>query len=211
MIGKDGPSPDLEPARAAPWLRAFRALSLTMRLVISLFMGTMIGVAGGALYPPLTHIAAPLICSGKLETVSSSYSYKPGQFGVTRELFCVGDDGSREPMTARGLFFSSLIYAVVLFAVWPLLMMPFWYVLSWGARRAGSLAQDKLGGFASPETTASTSAWPIKGIRIETVRQPAPAADTIEDRIRALARLRDVGAITREDYENRKREILSEL
>ncbi len=85
MIGKEGPSTNLEPA-GAPWLRAFHALLLMMRLVISLFLGTMIGVAGGALYPPLTHIAASLICSGKLETVSSSYSHKPGQFGVTREL-----------------------------------------------------------------------------------------------------------------------------
>ncbi|TYL21388.1 SHOCT domain-containing protein, partial [Streptococcus pyogenes] len=36
-------------------------------------------------------------------------------------------------------------------------------------------------------------------------------ADTIEDRLRELARLRDIGAITPEDYETRKREMLSEL
>ncbi|MGO4562685.1 SHOCT domain-containing protein [Rhizobiales bacterium 3FA27D7] len=208
MIGKEYPNPN--PVKKASWLRALRALSLTMRLVISLFMGTMIGVAGGALYPPLTHIAAPIICRGKLETVSSSYSYKPGQFGVTRELFCVGDDGSRQPVTARGLFFSSFIYATALFALWPLLMMPFRYVLSLGARRVGSFAQDKLSGLTLSETTTSSWAWPVKGIRIK-VRQPARTADTIEDRIRELARLRDVGAITREDYEARKREILSEL
>ena len=211
MIGKEGPSPNLKPAGTAPWLRALHALSLMMRLVISLFLGTMIGVAGGALFPALTHIAAPLICSGKLETMSSPYSYKPGQYGVTRELFCIGVDGSRQPMTLRGLFFSSLIYAVALFALWPLLMLPFRYLLSRGARRAGSYVEDKLGGFASPETTTSAWARHIKGIRIETVCQSSPAADTIEDRLRELARLRDVGAITQEDYETRKREILSEL
>ncbi|MGO4562133.1 SHOCT domain-containing protein [Rhizobiales bacterium 3FA27D7] len=210
MIGKEGPRPNHNTASAAPWLRALRALSLTARLVISLFLGTMIGVAGGALFPALTHIAAPLICSGKLETVSSPYSYKPGQYGVTRELFCVGDDGSRQPMTARGLFFSSLIYAVALFALWPLLMLSFRYLLSRGARRVGSYAEDRLRGFVSQETTTPTWARPIKGIRIETVRQPAPA-DTIEDRLRELARLRDIGAITPEDYETRKREMLSEL
>lgn len=211
MIGKEGQSPNHSTAGAAPWLRALRAVSLTVQLVTSLFLGTMIGVAGGAVFPALTHIAAPLICNGKLETVSSPYSYKPGQYGVTRELFCISDDGSRQPMTARGLFFSSLIYAIALFALWPLLMLPFRYLLSRGARRAGSYVEDKLGGFASPETT--TSAWTrhIKGIRIETVRQPVPAADTIENRLRELARLRDVGAITPEDYEIRKREILSEL
>ncbi len=211
MINKEKPSPDHNSAEAAPWLRALRALSLTVRLGISLFLGTMIGVAGGALFPALTHIAAPLICSGKLETVSSPYSYKPGQYGVTRELFCVGDDGSRQLMTVKGLFLSSLIYAIALFALWPLLMMPLRYMLSRGARRAGSFAQGKLRGFASPETTTSAKAWPIKGIRIETVRQPGPTTDTIEGRIRELARLRDVGAITREDYETRKREILAEL
>jgi hypothetical protein len=211
MARKEELELDRNSAGAAPWLRALRVFSLTMRLGISLFLGAMIAVAGGALYPPLTHIAAPLICNGKLETVSSPYSYKPGQYGVTRELFCVGDDGSRQPMTARGLFVSSLVYAISLFALWPLLMLPFRYLLSRGARRTGSYVEDKLGGFASPETTTSAWARHIKGIRIETVRQPVPAADTIENRFRELARLRDVGAITPEDYESRKREILSEL
>lgn len=207
MIGKEAPSSSPEPAGRAPWLRA---VSLTMRLAISLFLGAMIGVAGGALYPPLNHIAAPLICSGKLETVSSSYSYKPGQQGVTRELFCIGDDGSRQPITVKGLFVSSLIYAIALFALWPLLMLPFRYLLSRGARRAGSYVADRLRGFVSRETTTPNWAKSIKGIRIETVRPPAPT-DTIEDRLRELARLRDVGAITPGDYDARKREILSEL
>lgn len=211
MIDNTEPSSDRSTLGTASWLRALRALSLTVRLGISLFLGTMIGVAGGAVFPALTHIAAPLICSGKLETVSSPYSYKPGQYGVTRELFCIGDDGSRQPMTARGLFFSSLVYAIALFAIWPLLMLPFRYLLSRGARRAGSYVEDKLGGFTSSETKTSTWARHIKGIRIETVRQQAPAADTIEDRLRELSRLRDIGAITREDYETRKGEILSEL
>ena len=210
MIGKETPNSSPGPAGPAPWRRALRVLSLTMRLGVSLFLGTMIGVAGGALYPPLTRIAAPLICSGKLETVSSQYSYKPWQQGVTRELFCVGDDGSRQPMTARGLFASSLVYGIVLFTLWPLLMFPFRSLLSRCARRAGSYAEDRLHGFASRKTTTPTGALPIKGIRIETVRQPAPA-DTIEDHLRELARLKDVGAITPEDYETRKREILSEL
>ena len=54
MIGKE--DPNLTPVKEASWLRALRALSLTMRLVISLFMGAIIGVAGGALFPPFTHI-----------------------------------------------------------------------------------------------------------------------------------------------------------
>jgi len=210
MIDNTEPSSNRNIVGTAPWLRALRAFSLVARLGASLFLGTMIGVAGGALLPALTHIAAPLICSGKLETVSSPYSYKPGQYGVTRELFCIGVDGSRQPMTVRGLFFSSLIYAIVLFALWPLLLLPFRYLLR-DARRADSYVADKLGGFASPETTTSAWARHIKGIRIETVRRASPTADSIEARLLELALLRDVGAIAREDYENRKREILSEL
>ncbi len=88
-------------------------------------------------------------------------------------------------MTARSLFFSSLIYAIVLFALWPLLTIPLRYFLSRSARNAGSYVEDRLGGIIWRETTTCARARPIKKIRIEIVRQAASTADTTEGPPRA--------------------------
>ena len=57
-------------------------------LPVSLFIGLMIATAGTAIYPPITGLATPLICSGEVVHQSQRYSYQPGQQGITRTIYC---------------------------------------------------------------------------------------------------------------------------
>lgn len=186
-------------------------VSLSLRLCASLFAGTMIGVAGGALYPPLTHVAAPLVCDGKPETVSSQYSYKPGQHGVARNVYCIGSDGTREDVTTRIVFLSCLLYALAIFISWPLLTAPSRFLLRRWIRQAGSYAREKLDLPPSADHATATIVEAIRNAKIDGVRRSQTGDATIAERLRQLARLRDEGLITAEDYESRKRDILSEL
>lgn len=193
----------------APWLRWLRTASLLARICFSLFAGIMIGVAGSAVYPPLSHLATPLVCDGKMETVGAQYSYKPGQSGVALTEYCVERDGTRKDVTVVVVVLSSLLYATALFLLWPLLRAPLRLVVKRWAKRTGVYAQERLG--LSAENTASTIAKVMGEAKVETVHHSNAGAETIARRLQDLARLRDVGLITEQDYESRKREILSEL
>ncbi|HEX5037249.1 MAG TPA: hypothetical protein VFX30_08840 [bacterium] len=85
-----------------------------IRLLGSAFAGLMIATAGVAVFPDLGIIAKPFLCES-LAVVSRQYSYKPGQWGVTRTFYC-----GREVVTWKVMFFTFLIYTAIFFGVWTL-------------------------------------------------------------------------------------------
>jgi len=91
----------------------------------SLFTGLMIATAGGAVYPPIVTAVAPLACSGQVEAVSRRYSYKPGQQGISREIYCL-ETGSnqRKDITLISIFYAFLIYSAVLFIAALIFIVP---------------------------------------------------------------------------------------
>ncbi|MCM8730885.1 hypothetical protein ACFO8O_07870 [Hephaestia sp. GCM10023244] len=73
----------------------------------------MLAIAGGAVYPPIVAIVAqPFVCGSGIEIVSNSYSYKPGQQGVSRFLLCAGEDGAVRDVTIVSIVVATLVYTL---------------------------------------------------------------------------------------------------
>ena len=83
---------------------------------ISLFVGfVLVAVAGGALFPSLLRISAPVVCHGTFQIESHSYS-QPGQYSVTHQVFCTDTgDGTRKEITIAAILVSGLLYSVGIF------------------------------------------------------------------------------------------------
>jgi hypothetical protein len=81
----------------------------------SAFAGAMLATAGIAVFPSLGVIARPFLCEG-LGVVSRSYSYKPGQWGVTRTFYC-----GQDVVTWKVMFLAFLSYTAIFFAGWTML------------------------------------------------------------------------------------------
>lgn len=60
--------------------------------------------------------AAPYVCDGRAETRSRDYSYKPGQQGVARNIFCIDPDGARRDITLRVVGAAAVYYALIFLA-----------------------------------------------------------------------------------------------
>jgi hypothetical protein len=94
-------------------------------LPTSLFIGTMVASAGTALYPPVTGIATPVLCPGTVDIQSRGASYRPGEYTVTREIYCVSEDGkAREEITLKAVFASFIAYSLIAFVLLRFLALP---------------------------------------------------------------------------------------
>jgi hypothetical protein len=121
----------------AGWLlsrfgRDSRVGRATLRIVgfggiagVSLFIGTMIATAGGAIHPDLLNVAVPYVCEGEgpADTVSTPYSYRPGQQGVSRQIFCPRPDGTGEDRTLHVVVTACLIYGLLAFGFFMFLVL----------------------------------------------------------------------------------------
>src|SRR3546814_9546873 len=76
------------PTRRSSGLVAQFGCGLLLLVPVCAFGGIMVASAGGAIHPPLVTVAAPYVCDGTVEAQSRNYSYKPGQQGVARTIFC---------------------------------------------------------------------------------------------------------------------------
>jgi hypothetical protein len=84
----------------------------------SLFVGIILfAIAGGAVFPNMFKLTAPLICRGTVSVESVEYSYKPGQIGWQRYVYCVDATGQKNEITYPSIFVTGLIASVVIFAV----------------------------------------------------------------------------------------------
>ena len=189
-------------------------------LPVTLFIALMISTAGVAIWPQLAAPGAAIVCGGgTVEYESYGASYRPGEYTVTREIYCrtgAGKDGSREEITFRAIGVSFPVYALVLFllirfVLWPLGMRRF-------RRNAGALG---LGGVAAPAALTDVLARVQDAVRRGEARVEVREAgaersgDTgdgdIAARLAQLRALRDQGLITAADYEAKKAEILAGL
>src|SRR5690606_18798850 len=86
---------------ATPGPAARFGCAMMLVVPVCAFCGIMLAAIGGALHPPVITVAAPYVCNGMVETQSRNYSYKPGQQGIARNVFCIKADGSRRDITLR--------------------------------------------------------------------------------------------------------------
>lgn len=169
---------------------------------VALFIGLMVASIGGALYPPLTRVAAPLACDGEFSIETYQYSYKPGQHGSGYRTFCTDRaSGERKDVSLPTFLWNSLVFAGMAFV--PLLLLALLLVRR--LRRA-------FASFRSSVTTGTPPDFLRQFVESTTLKsQAAPDGRSVEDRLRELLRLRDKGLIDDDDYEARKAGVLSQL
>lgn len=208
----------------------FPRFSVTWLLVlpVSLFVGLMIASAGTALYPPVTRVAAPLVCAGgMLDYQSHGTSYRPGEYTITRTIYCVeggaGPKGdAREDVTLNAAGVSFLIYSAIAFILLRFIALPL-------LRRRFRAALEGVPGLRPPGADSSGAPFAVAEI-LERVKQAVErgggsmtvrgaafdpsdehSGDDPASRLARLKALRDQGLITAADYESKKAEILSRL
>jgi hypothetical protein len=184
-------------------------------LPASLFIGLMIAGPGTAVYPPVSTVAAPLICPGIVRVQSDYYSVRPGENGVSRTIYCgSGTDkaGAGEDITWKAIGIAFLLYSAIAFLILRFLVAP------WLRRRAERTLL--AAGISSPSNPgAAASAGDLRSILDQVAdaarrRQASATAASGEEpaeRLAQLKQLRDQGLITAEDYEAKKAQILSQL
>lgn len=91
-------------------------------LPVSLFIGLIVATAGAAAWPQVTGLATPLICRGTVEHVAEHWTVRPNQQGISRSIYCVARDGTREVITFRALAASFVVYSAIAFALLGLLV-----------------------------------------------------------------------------------------
>ncbi|MGV7120826.1 SHOCT domain-containing protein [Sphingopyxis sp. 550A] len=168
------------------------------------FCGVMVASAGGALHPPLVTVAAPYVCDGTVETQSRNYSYKPGQQGVARNIFCLDPDGGRRDITLRAAG-AAAVYYTLIFLVAGLVLVFLVRLLK--PRRSADAQSDIVADFGKRMAERLRTDADI-------VRRPAAPPVTgggVEDRLRHLQSLRDGGLISEEEYQAKRTEILAGL
>ena len=195
----------------------------------ALFIALMIATAGVAIWPKLAAPGAAILCGGG-EVVYDSYgaSYRPGEYTVTREIYCqsgAGKQGTRDEITFPAMAVSFLIYSLASFLLLQFVVRPL------AARRLrrkmealgiGAAGQPSWRG-ARPtsgnlrEMLARVQQAVQRGeadVRVRNATVDLSGAEGGGDialRLAQLKALRDEGLITAEDYESKKAEILSGL
>lgn len=186
----------------APRRRRWLWLGLIPLAGVSLFIGLMIASIGGALYPPLTRIAAPLACNGEFSVNTYKYSYKPGQQGSGYQTACVDRvTGEHKDVSLPTFLWNSAIFAGAAFV--PLLLLA-WLLVGKLRRVFGSFKLPDIG-------RTRTAIFTQFGDGAASRRSPAPDIRSMEDRLRELRRLHDRELIDADDYEARKAEVLAQL
>lgn len=103
-----------------------RGCGFVIVTAIALFIGLMIATAGVAVYPRAAHPGAALICPGEVVYESYGASYRPGEYTVTRQIYCQtgsGKGAARQEITFKAIGVAFLIYSAISFVVLILLGM----------------------------------------------------------------------------------------
>ncbi len=157
---------------------------------VSLFFGLMC-VALGTAIPPLMAIGGPLVCGGgEFGIDSQTYSYKPGQIGVTRSPYCIDQQtNDKKDVTFPLIVVDTLIYGTIIFV---LLML------------AGSRMK------SSPAAAGSQGGWLGSSSSALSQKNRSQGRGTRE-RLAELKELRASDLITEQEYERKKAELLKDL
>lgn len=198
-------------------------------LPVSLFVALMLAGPGTAIWPKMAAPGAAIVCgSGTVAYESYGASYRPGEYTVSRELYCQTGEGksaARDEITFKAIGVSFLIYAAILFLLLQFVARPI-------AARRLRRRMDAMGvapGLFTGSTFAprDSSGQPVdlnailsrvsqavqRGDADVTVRNLSvdTGGGDIAARLARLKALRDQGLITAADYEAKKAEILAGL
>ena len=179
-------------------------------LLVAIWAGFMVATAGAAVYPPVTAIVTPLVCSGgEAQVDSRTFSTRPGETIVTREFNCIGDSGKPESVMFKTLAATFAAYALIAFVLLTLLGL-------WRGRKGA--APGPLSAPASAPAPADAFATLDAAVSRADLRdaifrsqRAAAGASGVEARLEVLNGLREAGLISDADYEAKKAEILSRL
>lgn len=200
-------------------------------LPAALFIALMLASAGVAIWPRMAAPGAAILCSGEVIYESHGASYRPGEYTITRTLYCQTGEGkgaARDEITFQAAGISFLIYAVIAFLLLRFLVAP------WLRRRAartleaaGIVSPGTAGGPASPADLRAILARvseavgrgeanvTVRNVTLDATGAADPGAgagdDDLEQRLARLRALRDQGLITSQDYDAKKAELLSRL
>jgi hypothetical protein len=192
-------------------------------LPAALFIALMLASAGVAIWPRMAAPGAAILCGGG-EVIYESHgaSYRPGEYTVTRTLYCQtgeGKNAQRDEITFQAAGLSFLIYSVIVFLLLQFVVRPL-------LRRRVSRTLEAVRGAAPAGLGATASAADLGAIlgrvseavkrgaaRVEVhdLTHGAPGDDEVAQRLAQLRELRDHGLITAQDYDAKKAEILSRL
>ena len=192
-------------------------------LPASLFIGLMIASAGTAIYPRVAAVGAALLCSGEVVYESHGQSYRPGEYTVTRQIYCRSGEGkgaAQEEITFRAIGIAFLIYSAIAFLLLrfvaaPLLRRRVARALegsgvrhaSWPGSGAPLGDIGAILGQAAEAMKRGEARAVVRGAAFDAA-PPEREADAAE-RLALLCQLRDQGLISAEDYEAKKAEILA--
>ena len=200
-------------------------------LPASLFIGLMIASAGVAIWPRVAAPGAALICSGEVVYESHGASYRPGEYTVTRTLYCEtgeGKNATRDDITLQAAGLSFLLYSAIAFLLLRFVAAPLLRRRAARMIEAGRNAAPAVFGTpAEPvdlrDILARVSDAVERGEANVVVRNATydisdgaaagggADGDGFAERLVRLRELRDQGLISAEDYETKKAEILSRL
>jgi len=187
-------------------------------LPVALFIALMLASAGVAIWPRMAAPGAAILCGGEVIYESHGASYRPGEYTITRTLYCqtgAGKSAQRDEITFKAAGLSFLLYSAILFLLLQFVVRPL-------LRRRVERTLEAVRGIAPAGSEATASAADLRSIlgRVSEAVQrgaaraadPADAgADDIPARLAQLRALRDQGLITAQDYDAKKAEILSRL
>jgi hypothetical protein len=152
----------------------------------SLFIGfVLISIAGGAIFPSIHKLTAPLICRESVEIETIQYSYKPGQMGWEHHIYCANESGERKEITFPAIGVTGLIASAILFVI----------ALIW--MRNGIRLPENFGSLATDLKKKKNSSGQHQGSALE--------------RMSELKKMYDQNLISQVEYERKKAEIMKEL
>lgn len=149
---------------------------------VASFIGFVIFAAAiGAIFPSVTYISKPLVCSGEFSIETTRYSYRPGQMGWAHNIYCDGNDITLASLSLSGLMVSLVVFVLLFLRYREHMFYP---------KNFGALASD-----------LKQTSKPKKG---QKAKSPL-------ERMTELKEMRDKNLISQVEYERKKDEIMKEL
>ena len=199
-------------------------------LPVAMFVALMLATAGAAIWPKMAAPGGAIVCGGgELVYESHGASYRPGEYTVTRTLYCqsgTGKQAARDDITFQAMGVSFLVYALVLFLLIQFVLRPL--AARRLRRKLEALGMSRPAASAWPGTPAGPAGLgdiiarvqeaaqrgaadiQVRNTSVDLAGEEAGGGD-IAARLGQLKALRDQGLITAQDYEAKKAEILAGL
>ena len=175
-------------------------------LVASVWLGFMISITGGVLYPPIDKIARPFLCAnGEMQVDERTYYPSPVTTVTTLDWYCVNTAaGTQEAIpTLKLALFEIPIYSLIVF--FPILAIVAYWKFIIAPRNLTKRREVNMEAGAGPFQRMLDF-----GQRAESSFASSSAGSEVEE-LKKLKEMLDSGLITQQDYDQKKAEILKRL